>query len=353
MSKKAVTVTAIDLFCGAGGLTRGLIRAGLPVPLGVDLDTACEYPFESNNPGSKFILADVSRLKAKVLMGAWNGTDVRVLAGCAPCQAFSTYTQGRRWKRTDQWSLLRAFARLVEKTRPHIVTMENVPKLARHRVFRHFCESLIRLGFEIVWGVVDCRDFGIAQSRKRLVLIASRLGRPQMPRPTHLNPKNWKTVREIIGSLPRLKAGESHPKDRLHVASKLTAKNLRRLIASKPGGTWRDWPTKLIADCHKRKGGQSYPGVYGRMKWNEPGPTITGQCFGFGNGRFGHPSQNRGISLREAALLQTFPAKYSFAAPNDRIGMKPIGQLIGNAVPPLLGRAIGAAILSHVRQASK
>lgn len=208
MGKKAKTIAALDLFCGAGGLTKGLIRAGLPVPLGVDLDATCEHPFEFNNAGSKFLLADVSTLRPKVLIDAWKDADIRVLAGCAPCQAFSTYTQGRKWRRTDEWSLLRAFAKLVEKSRPHIVTMENVPRLG-HRVFRHFCKSLIEQGFQIAWDVVDCRNFGIAQSRKRLVLIASRLGRPQLPRPTHIDPKKWKTVREVIGKLPPIMAGES------------------------------------------------------------------------------------------------------------------------------------------------
>jgi DNA (cytosine-5)-methyltransferase 1 len=350
MRKKTKTIAAIDLFCGAGGLTKGLNRAGMPVPLGVDLDASCQYPYEFNNPASKFLLSDVSGLSGKVLMEAWKRVEIRVLAGCAPCQAFSSYTQGRAWRHTDQWSLLRAFAKLVETSRPHIVTMENVPKLARHKVFKKFCDSLIDQNFEIVWDILDCRNFGIAQSRKRLVLIASRLGRPQLPRPTHTNPKRWKTVREVIGNLRPIKHGCSHPGDRLHVASRLTAINLKRLSASRPGGTWRDWPPKLVAECHTRKKGKSYPGVYGRMEWDAPGPTITGQCYGFGNGRFGHPKQDRGISLREAALLQSFPAKYAFASPGSRIEMKNVGQLIGNAVPPRLGRAIGAAILRHVHE---
>jgi DNA (cytosine-5)-methyltransferase 1 len=321
------------------------------VRLGIDLDKACQYPYETNNPGAQFVLGDVAKLTAKELVEAWAGVDVRVLAGCAPCQPFSSYTQGQRWKRADQWSLLRAFAMLVESSKPDIVTMENVASLARHNVFRKFCRALTDQGFNLVWDILDCRNFGIPQSRRRLVLIASRLGQPKLPTATHSNPKKWKTVREVIGGLPAIKAGRSHPADPLHASSELSPINLKRIRASKPGGTWRDWPAKLVAECHTRKKGKTYPGVYGRMKWNAPSPTITGQCYGFGNGRFGHPRQNRAISLREAALLQSFPARYSFVPPRSPVKMMIVGQLIGNAVPPRLGKVIGAAIRKHVQAA--
>jgi DNA (cytosine-5)-methyltransferase 1 len=330
-------IGVVDLFCGAGGLTKGLVDAGVPVRLGIDSDAACQYPYEANNPNAKFLLHDVAKLKCKVLLNAWKGVDVRVLAGCAPCQPFSSYTQGRNWKHSDQWSLLRTFAKLVKGSKPDIVTMENVSSLAHHRVFRNFCDCLIDQGFEIAWDVLDCRNFGIPQSRRRLVLIASRLGKPQLPRPTHANPKRWKTVRQTIGKLPPIQAGSSDPTDPLHVSSRLTLINLQRLRASKPGGTWRDWPDELVAKCHRRKGGKRYRGVYGRMRWNAPSPTITGQCYGFGNGRFGHPSQARGISLREAALLQSFSTRYSFVPPDSRVSIMNVGQLIGNAVPPRQG----------------
>jgi DNA (cytosine-5)-methyltransferase 1 len=338
-------IGVIDLFCGAGGLTRGFIDAGL-LRLGVDVDEACQYPYEKNNAGVKFLACDVSHLRATVLKDAWKGVDVRVLAGCAPCQAFSSYTQGLRWKRADQWALLRAFSHLIRSSKPHVVTMENVPTLRRHRVFDRFCNSLTEQGFKITWDILDCRDFGIPQARKRLVLIASRLGAPKLPRPTHADPRRWKTVRHTIQRLPAIRAGTTHPNDALHVSSRLTPINLKRLRSSSPGGTWREWPPSLVAQCHTK--GARYPGVYGRMEWDMPGPTITGQCFGFGNGRFGHPRQARGISLREAALLQTFPARYSFAPPHVRISIKKVGQLIGNAVPPRLARAIGMAIAKHI-----
>jgi DNA (cytosine-5)-methyltransferase 1 len=322
--------------------------SGLEVRLGIDLDKTCQYPYESNNEGAKFLLRDVAKLNPRELANAWMGADIRVLAGCAPCQPFSSYTQGRSWKHNDQWGLLLAFSHLVRKTKPDIVTMENVASLARHEVFLDFCKTLERQNFHVVWDVVDCRKFGIPQSRKRLVLIASRLGKPHLPIASHASPKKWNTVRRAIGKLRELKSGESDSIDPIHVSSRLTPINLKRIRASKPGGTWRDWPAELIAPCHTRKTGRTYPGVYGRMEWDAPSPTITGQCFGFGNGRFGHPSQNRGISLREAAILQTFPAQYAFVQPGAPVYISGIGQLIGNAVPPRLGQVIGNSIREHV-----
>ena len=156
------------------------------------------------------------------------------------------------------------------------------------------------------------------------------------------------TVRDAIGSLSPIKAGSAHEDDALHTASKLSSLNLERIRASQPGGTWRGWPEYLIAECHRRRTGHTYPGVYGRMAWDVPTPTITTQFFGFGNGRFGHPEQDRAISLREGAILQGFPQKYAFAPDNTRIHFKALGRMIGNAVPVTLGRTIGHSIMRHI-----
>jgi DNA (cytosine-5)-methyltransferase 1 len=156
------------------------------------------------------------------------------------------------------------------------------------------------------------------------------------------------TVKNAIAHLPPIKAGESHPLDPLHTASALSELNMRRIKAAKPGGTWRDWPEELRAACHRRPTGKTYPGVYARMTWDDPAPTMTTQCFGFGNGRFGHPDQDRAISLREAAILQSFPQDYRFLADGEEPYMKEVGRWIGNAVPVELGRAIGNSILSAV-----
>jgi DNA (cytosine-5)-methyltransferase 1 len=151
-----------------------------------------------------------------------------------------------------------------------------------------------------------------------------------------------------IGHLPELEAGKVSSVDVLHYSSSLSPLNLRRIRASRPGGTWRDWDRELVAACHRKKKGKTYPSVYGRMAWDSPSPTITTQFFGFGNGRFGHPEQNRAISLREGAVLQTFPCDYQFVEPGGVYRFKTIGRLIGNAVPVRLGEVIGKSIEMHL-----
>jgi DNA (cytosine-5)-methyltransferase 1 len=155
-------------------------------------------------------------------------------------------------------------------------------------------------------------------------------------------------VRDEIRHLPRLAHGEVDARDPLHRASALTAVNLRRIAAAKPGGSWHDWDRRLVANCHKVVSGKGYSSVYGRMSWSEPAPTITTQFYGFGSGRFGHPRQNRALSLREGALLQGFPADYEFVAPGDRIYFTQVGQMIGNAVPVRLASAIASAVRAHI-----
>lgn len=341
---------AVDLFCGAGGLTYGLEQAGINVSEGVDMDPHCAYPFEKNT-NAKFVCKDVRKYTASDIKRAWNGADVKILVGCAPCQPFSTYTQGPRGRYRQRWVLLRRFADLVEETKPDIVSMENVTPLEETDMFRRYVSKLSKLGYDIEYGTVDCRTYGAAQMRRRLVLLASRLGEISLKEQTHEDETRWTTVRDTIAHLPPIRAGEICADDPIHRSSKLSEINLKRIKASKPGGTWKDWPEELVADCHLKASGKTYPGVYGRMEWDKPSPTITGQSFGFGNGRFGHPQQNRGLSLREAALLQTFPEDYEFVAPDAPFpGMKHIGRLIGNAVPPMLGQVIGESILDHIER---
>jgi DNA (cytosine-5)-methyltransferase 1 len=156
------------------------------------------------------------------------------------------------------------------------------------------------------------------------------------------------TVEHAIAGLPPLQAGDADPDDPLHVAASLSRLNLARMKASKPGGTWRDWPIEMVAGCHQSESGKTYPSVYGRMEWTKPAPTMTTQCYGFGNGRFGHPEQDRAISLREAAILQSFPRRYKFVRRGEQVGMRTLGRLIGNAVPVKLGSAIGKSIMKHL-----
>jgi DNA (cytosine-5)-methyltransferase 1 len=337
-------ISCVDLFCGAGGLTHGFVLEGLHVVAGIDMDPACRFPYEANNK-AKFIERDISTVTQSELLALFGDADVTVLAGCAPCQPFSTYAQRYSLDGDGKWGLLYEFARLAEGAQPDVITMENVPTVAKHAVFHDFVDTLEKLKYHVWYDVVDSSLYGVPQARRRMVLLASRHGKIEISPPTRKKPK---TVREAIGRLRPLEAGEAAPRDKLHVSSTLTEKNLQRIRASKPGGTWRDWPKHLVADCHRGESGRTYPSVYGRMEWNKPAPTMTTQCYGFGNGRFGHPEQDRAISLREAAILQSFPRDYAFVPDDGEVSFTALGRLIGNAVPVDLGRAIARSINSHL-----
>lgn len=341
-----MTVSCIDLFCGVGGLTHGFVKEGLPVAAGIDLDAACRYPYEQNN-NTVFMERDVSQVSADDLVEFFGGAEVKVLAGCAPCQPFSTYSQRYDLDRNERWGLLYEFSRLAKGARPHVITMENVPSVQKHQVFGDFITELEKSGYHVWYSVVDSSHYGVPQARKRLVLLASLYGPIEMVQRTHERPK---TVRQAIGRLEPISAGGSSKDDGLHVAATLSELNLRRIRASKPGGSWRDWPKDLVAQCHREGSGRTYPSVYGRMEWDKPAPTMTTQCYGFGNGRFGHPEQDRAISLREAALLQGFPKHYKFLEKGSRIEFRTLGRMIGNAVPVGLGQAIAKSIKNHLEQ---
>ncbi len=340
-------VVAVDLFCGAGGLTHGLIQEGIPVSAGVDLDPAARYPFESNN-GSTFVEMDVGTLDGRDVSRLYPERSVRILVGCAPCQPFSPFTQGREAEEYQEWSLLNSFARIVARVGPAVVSMENVTQLRKHGVFARFVKRLGRLGYSVTAYDVYCPDYGVPQRRTRLVLFASVFGPIELLPCTHL-PNDYPTVRKAIGRLPPIKAGEVSQEDPLHRSCALTEINLRRIQASRPGGTWKDWEEELILECHRDETGESYTPVYGRMDWSEPSPTITTRCYNYGSGRFGHPEQDRAISLREAALLQSFPVDYAFVPPDVDVTFQKVGRLIGNAVPVRLGRIIARTILYHLR----
>lgn len=344
----ATSIAAVDVFCGVGGLSYGLLKAGIHIVAGFDLDPRCKYAFESN-VGAPFVLKDVRRLTGATLSKLYPPRSLRLLAGCAPCQPFSPFTRGIDTSRTTEWSLLEEFGRLAVELRPHLITMENVPDLASRPPFVSFVDLLEGFGYCVIYKSVFCPEFGVPQYRRRLVLIASRISEPLLPVGNY-DRRRYRTVRDAIASLPSLRAGEVNSRDPLHWARSLTNINLERIKHSRPGGTWRDWPHELRAPCHRRSSGASYQSVYARMKWDEPSPTITTQSYNFGTGRFGHPEQHRSITLREAALLQSFPRTYRFVRRGEKVEMAPVGRLIGNAVPPLLGKAIGKAIIASAKR---
>lgn len=294
---------AIDLFCGIGGLTKGLSLSGVDVIAGIDIDESCRFAYEANNH-AKFLCKDVSSVHGQDLEPIFPENTVRILVGCAPCQPFSRYSSRyRKEGHTDsKWKLLYSFGRIIQESLPDIVSMENVPNLLHEGIFMDFVGVLEETGYFVDYSIAYCPDYGVPQHRKRLVLLASRLGSIDLVPPIY-HPDNYLTVRDAIGYLPEIKAGETDERDCLHCSSALSELNMRRIRQSVQGGTWRDWDDDLKLKCHKKDSGKTFPSVYGRMEWDKPSPTITTQFYGYGNGRFGHPEQDRAISLREGAIL--------------------------------------------------
>lgn len=340
-------ISAIDLFCGIGGMTHGFILEGIKVVAGIDADSSCRYAFKVNNK-AKFIEKKIEDIKGEELISLYPENNIKILIGCAPCQPFSKYTSKK--PKDEKWGLLYEFSRLVREVEPEIVSMENVPGLAtrpQHYVFDNFVEALESNNYKISFFIVYCPDYGIPQTRTRLVLFASKFGKIELINNTH-NPDEYIKVCDIIEYLPPIKDGDIDANDPLHSARRLSELNKKRIRASIPGGTWRDWDDDLKLSCHKKSTGKHYASVYGRMRWDELSPTITTQAYGYGNGRFGHPDQDRAISLREASLLQAFPPDYKFINPSRKFSMKEIGRHIGNAVPPRLGQIIARSIIKHL-----
>lgn len=346
-------VAVIDLFCGIGGLTYGLKRKGFKVVAGIDNDPKCEYGYTANNK-AKYMLKDIMDVTNQEIDQLFGDSEVKVLVGCAPCQPYSGLNQRKGSK--EKMQPLEKFAEFVKYVQPDIVSMENVRGLAKdgaYPVFSNFLETLRDCGYHYDYKVVNTSDYGVPQSRNRLVLLASKLGPINMIEPTHKDAKV--VLREIIGKLPPIKAGEQNAQDPLHIARKLSETNLERIRAtSHNGGSSNEWPEYLKLECHKRASGKTYEGtVYGRMRWDEPAPTMTTHCVGLGNGRFGHPEQDRAISLREAALIQSFPKNYKFVNDAKELVIRDVARFIGNAVPVKLGEAIGESIITHLKSHNK
>lgn len=345
-------IEAIDLFCGIGGITHGFIRSGITVIAGYDNDKTCQYAYESNNK-SKFICADITNVNSEDIVKQFSKNTIRAIIGCAPCQPYSTYAY--KYKKEQghddpRYEILRHFSRIIQDVQPELVSMENVPDLYRrgYSQYLNFIKILEDNNYYVFQEIIDCAKYGVPQSRKRLVVLASKLGAISLIPPTHQ--KNYVSVRDTIAKLQPILHGTHSPKDPIHKSSKLTTKNLKRIKATPEGGSWRDWPEDLLLECHKKETGKTYPSVYGRMRWDDIGPTITTQSYNFGTGRFGHPEQDRAISLREAALLQTFPENYQFVPLGKEVVFTSVGRHIGNAVPIKLAEAIALSMKKHIKE---
>lgn len=346
--------SVVDLFCGVGGLSHGFLNEGFNIAAGIDYDLDCQYAYETNNH-TRFIHDDIATISSKKIEATFTVGKKKILIGCAPCQPFSIFNKKNKGQisstNSERWKLLYAFAEIIKRTRPTIISMENVPLLKSFRngeVFNDFVRTLEESNYFINYEIIDSQLYGVPQRRKRLVLLGSLLGEIEMIKPTHQNKSV--SVKQAIANLPPIEAGEISKEDSLHRARMLNELGMKRIKATPEGGSWKDWKEDLIADCHKREGGRAFGSAYGRMSWNDVAPTMTTYCTGYSNGRFGHPEQNRAISLREAALIQSFPKSYDFINPNVKFSAGRIAKQIGNAVPVMLGQAIAKSIAVHIEK---
>ena len=341
-------IRAYDFFSGCGGASSGFQTAGMDIAFALDHDKDARRSFEANFPNAHFELADIRNTSVEaVRRRVESERPARVLfSGCAPCQPFTKQNTKRPMSdRDERVPLLAHFARLVEGCRPDLVFVENVPRLQKldsdTQPFGEFLSRLDAAGYEADYRTIVLAKYGIPQLRRRLVLIASRHGAIRLPDETH-EPERYATVREWIAHLPPIQAGEEHEEVPNHRAADLSERNLERIKATPEGGGHRDWPEHLKLDCHRDFSG--YTDVYGRMLWNAPASGLTTRCTSYSNGRFGHPEQDRAISIREAACLQTFPESFVFEG-----SMKSMARQIGNAVPVHLAKLVGHRFIEHLK----
>ncbi|MBS4067343.1 MAG: DNA cytosine methyltransferase [Sulfurimonas sp.] len=349
-------IKAVDLFCGAGGVTRGLLDAGIDVIAGFDIDSSLKKVYEENNirvngEKAKYFNKKVEELTKKDIYKLVGSKTARkknkekfLLAGCAPCQPFSLKNKNRHDKTDHRRTLITYFADLVIATKPDFVFMENVaglPKLEPDNL-KYFTDILDEEGFSWETKIVNALHYGVPQNRKRFVLLASKKNEVAIPEGEYDGiAKSHKTVADIIKFLPPIEAGKSHHKIRNHIAAKLSDLNLQRIRATEHSGgrrtEWTDYD--LWLKCHLDENGNPkkvHTDVYGRMDWEKPAPTLTTRFNSYTTGAYGHPEQDRAISLKEGALLQTFPENYIFYGTPGQIAKQ-----IGNAVPPKLAEKFG------------
>ncbi|MBI2722476.1 MAG: DNA cytosine methyltransferase [Bacteroidetes bacterium] len=341
---------AIDFFCGAGGVTCGFRKAGIKVLGGVDIDNSCKETYEKNNPGSKFMHADISELTFDKLQNelniARNDNDL-IFVGCSPCQYYTIINTSKE-KSAKSKLLLEDFQRFVDHFKPGYVFVENVPGLEKkaESPLADFKKFLAKSGYVFDDKVINASHYNVPQSRKRYVLVATRINSDILiPKPV-INKKL--TVRNVIGlnkGFPVIQAGHRDNSAFLHSAASLSEDNLERLkLTPRNGGTRKAWKdiARLQLKCYEGKD-NIFTNVYGRMFWDQPAPTITTKFYSISNGRFAHPDQNRAISLREGSALQSFPKTYKFIASSTGI----IARMIGNAVPPEMAKKIGESFLKN------
>ena len=337
-----------DFFSGCGGTSCGMQSAGMTVRFGLDVDPDAKMTWETNYKKAEFVCKDIRQVSAEDVSPYIKRHPGRPLlfGACAPCQPFSKQNRIRN-DADGRRDLLGEFHRFVKAYLPEYIFVENVPGIQateqHNGSLADFTRLLDNLDYSYDVGIVMAHHYGVPQSRRRLILLGSRLDSIKIPPPTHgpgTGHPSLPTVWEWISHLPPIKAGETHPRIANHRAAQLSLLNLRRIAAIPPGGDRRDWPQELELPCHQRHSG--YTDVYGRMKKNRPAAALTTRCISLSNGRFGHPVQNRAISVREAACIQTFPMNFNFHGT-----LNSMARQVGNAVPVAMAKVFGDLIIRH------
>lgn len=347
-------IKVFDFFSGCGGASAGLREAGLEIALGLDNDVEAARTFGANFAEAEFVCADIEAVPEESfdeIVGLWEDHPL-LFNACAPCQLFSRQRRGDAARDDRRLGLLNDVLRFVGRHRPELVLAENVPGLrdgsVGRGIFLQFTRALTELGYHTDHSVVRSQDYGVPQRRARLMLLASRLGPVEPPVRTHgpgTEQPSYATVADWIRDLPEISAGESHSLVPNHRAARLSPLNLQRIRATPPGGGWRNLPPHLLPDSRK-SGFTGFTDVYGRLRWDSPAPALTTRCISYSNGRFGHPEQDRAISVREAACLQTFPLDFVFVG-----NLNSQARQVGNAVPALLAQQFGEHIARHLTNA--
>lgn len=341
---------AVDFFCGAGGMSYGLQLAGITVLAGIDNSRDCKKTYETNIKVAKFIRHDISTLAAPELarrISIRRNDPNMIFAGCSPCQFWSKIrTDKKKSERTA--FLLKQFQKFIGYYRPGFIVVENVPGLYRRKeesVLPEFTAFLERHGYRWDDGLINANHFGVPQNRVRYLLVATRLaGSIALPSPTQDHTLTVASFLGVSNGFNRISAGHRDPTPFAHTAASLSPKNLQRIsVTAKSGGRRTAWRNndKLQIPAYIGRD-KIFTDVYGRMFWDRPAPTITTRFNSLSNGRFGHPEEDRAISIREGATLQTFPRDFSFYGPSQRS----LARQIGNGVPPELARRIGLHLVA-------
>jgi len=357
-NRKENNIAVFDFFCGCGGTSRGFQKAGMDIAFALDIDQDAKSTFTKNFPETVFCDKSITDLIDSGLEQALDKhrNSYKLFCGCAPCQPFTKQITESP-KRDERKNLLIHFGNIVEICKPDFVFVENVPGLQKvpkhkHGPFPSFKKLLKKLGYQLTYGVVAAQDYGAPQLRRRFVLLASRHGEISIPAPTHGSPETpYKTVYDAIHDLPAIAAGETYSGSDVlnHRAAMLSDINMQRIKASAHNGGGRNnWPKELWPECYTRENeeGSIHSGhtdCYGRLWWKKPATGLTTRCISYSNGRFGHPVQDRALSVREAARLQGFDDEFEFTG-----NLNSMARQIGNAVPVDLAFAMGNHFIKHL-----